>query len=192
MRVGVLALQGDVREHERLLSDLGVKTVPVRRPADLESIDGLVIPGGESTAISKLINLFGLMQPLRDFVDKKPVLGTCAGLILLSNEVEGRLEDQELIGGLDIRASRNAYGSQTDSFEATVEYASQKEHVAFIRAPRILDTKTAEVLASYQGEPVAVKQGHLFAACYHPEITGSSYLHSLFITEIETQLKTVI
>jgi pyridoxal 5'-phosphate synthase pdxT subunit len=186
LRIGVLALQGDVREHERLLTELGVETVSVRRPADLEAIDGLVIPGGESTAISKLITLFGLMQPLREFVSNKPVLGTCAGLILLSNEVEGRLEDQELIGGLDIRASRNAYGSQADSFEATVVYEGQDEHVAFIRAPRILDTKNTEVIARYQGEPVAVRQGSLFAACYHPEITGSNYLHSLFITEIES------
>ena len=110
MLIGVLALQGDVREHENLLHDLGVQTKSVRRPVDLEGIDGLIVPGGESTAISKLINLFDLMQPLRDFVTHKPVLGTCAGLILLSDEVEGRLEDQELIGGLKIKASRNAYG----------------------------------------------------------------------------------
>lgn len=187
MRVGVLALQGDVREHELLLSKLGVESVPVRRPQDLEKIDGLIIPGGESTAISKLINLFDLMQPLRDFASQKPVLGTCAGLILLSNEVEGRLEDQDLIGGLDIRASRNAYGSQTDSFEATVDYQDTSEHVAFIRAPKILDSKNTKVLATYQGQPVAVQQGNLFAACYHPEITGSTHLHSLFITEIESR-----
>ena len=186
MRVGVLALQGDVREHEAILSRLGVESVPVRRAKDLDSLDGLVIPGGESTAISKLIVLFDLLEPLREFVRTKPVLGTCAGLILLSNEVEGRLSDQELIGGLDIKASRNAYGSQTDSFEAEVQYADHAEHVAFIRAPRILDTKNAKVLATYQGEPVAVQQGNTFAACYHPEITGSSFLHSLFITEIES------
>jgi pyridoxal 5'-phosphate synthase pdxT subunit len=192
LRVGVLALQGDVREHESVLKSLGVEAVLVRRPVDLEGLDGLVIPGGESTAISKLINLFGLMQPLRDFVNSKPVLGTCAGLILLSNEVEGRLSDQQLIGGLDIVASRNAYGSQADSFEAEVQYQDGAEHVAFIRAPRIIDTKNARVLATFQGEPVAVQQGKLFAACYHPEITGSGYLHSLFITEIETGSKTVI
>lgn len=186
MRVGVLALQGDVREHQAILSELGAETVSVRRPADLESLDGLVIPGGESTAISKLIVLFDLLEPLREFVRTKPVLGTCAGLILLSDDVEGRLSDQELIGGLDIQASRNAYGSQTDSFEASVQYEGHQEHVAFIRAPKILQTKNAKILATYQGEPVAVQQGKIFAACYHPEITGSSYLHSLFITEIES------
>jgi pyridoxal 5'-phosphate synthase pdxT subunit len=186
LRVGVLALQGDVREHRAILHNLGADTVDVRRPADLQELDGLVIPGGESTAISKLINLFGLMEPLRDFVTSKPVLGTCAGLILLSNEVEGRLDDQELIGGLDISASRNAYGSQTDSFEADVQYEERQEHVAFIRAPRIIDIREAKVLASYQGEPVAVQQGKVIAACFHPEITGSDYLHSLFITEIES------
>lgn len=186
MRIGVLALQGDVREHQRILETLGAQTVQVRLPADLQELDGLVIPGGESTAISKLIGIFGLLEPLRDFVKEKPVLGTCAGLILLSNQVEGRLSDQELIGGLDIRASRNAYGSQTDSFEAAVEYQDATEHVAFIRAPRILDAGNAEVIARYQGEAVAVKQGKILAACYHPEITGSTHLHSLFITEIQS------
>ena len=187
MLVGVLALQGDVREHENLLHDLGVETRSVRRPVDLEGLDGLIIPGGESTAISKLINLFGLMHPLREFVASKPVLGTCAGLILLSDEVEGRLEDQELIGGLNIKASRNAYGSQTDSFEAEVQYEGAREHVAFIRAPRILDTRNTKVLASYKGEPVAVQQGNIMAAAYHPEITGSRHLHGLFVTEIESR-----
>lgn len=187
MLIGVLALQGDVREHENLLHDLGVQTRSVRRPGDLEQLDGLIVPGGESTAISKLINLFGLMQPLRDFVASKPVLGTCAGLILLSDEVEGRLEDQELIGGLDIKSSRNAYGSQTDSFEAEVVYEGTTEHVAFIRAPRILETRQTKVLATYQGEPVAVQQGNIMAAAYHPEITGSRHLHGLFISEIESR-----
>ena len=187
MLIGVLALQGDVREHENLLHDLGVQTKSVRRPIDLEGIDGLIVPGGESTAISKLINLFDLMQPLRDFVTHKPVLGTCAGLILLSDEVEGRLEDQELVGGLKIRASRNAYGSQTDSFEAEVEYEGASERVAFIRAPKILDAGESNVLARYNGEPVAVQQGNIMAAAFHPEITRGRHLHSLFISEIESR-----
>ena len=187
MLIGVLALQGDVREHENLLHDLGVESRLVRRPVDLEGLDGLVLPGGESTAISKLINLFDLMQPLRDFVAHKPVLGTCAGLILLSDEVEGRLNDQELIGGLKVRASRNAYGSQTESFEAEVDYGGASEHVAFIRAPRILDARETKVLSRFNGEPVAVQQGNIFAAAYHPEITGSRYLHGLFISEIESR-----
>lgn len=186
MRVGVLALQGDVAEHTLLLEQLGVTSVQVRRPADLENLDGLVIPGGESTAISKLLVLFEMMQPVRDFVASRPVLATCAGLILMSNEVSGRLTDQELIGGLDIVASRNAYGSQTDSFEAEVNYDDgATERVAFIRAPRILNSKSCEVIATFQGEAVAVKQGNVIAASYHPEITGSTHLHSLFMAEIQ-------
>lgn len=184
MRVGVLALQGDVREHAAILEKLGVEAVLVKRPADLAGLDGLILPGGESTAMSKLLVLFGMMEPVREFVRSKPVLGTCAGLILLSNEVEGRLADQELIGGLDIVASRNAYGSQTESFESNVEYAGTSEWVAFIRAPRILDAKSAEIVSKLDGEVVAVKQGNIMAACYHPEITGSTHLHSLFISAI--------
>ncbi len=187
MRVGVLALQGDVREHQRILESLGAEAVWVRRKEDLKNLDGLVIPGGESTAISKLIGIFDLMQTLREFVATKPVLGTCAGLILLSDQVEGRLDDQELIGGLDIVSSRNAYGSQANSFEATVQYEDTTEPVAFIRAPKILDTKSAKVLATYQGQPVAVQQNNILAACYHPEITGSTHLHSLLITEIDSR-----
>lgn len=187
MRVGVLALQGDFREHAELLEKLGVNAVKVRRPQDLENIEGLVIPGGESTAISKLLVIFGMMQPIREFVKHKPVLATCAGLILLSNEVEGRLQDQELIGGLDIKASRNAYGSQLDSFEAVVDYGDFSEPVAFIRAPRILETRAAKVLAKLGTEVVAVQQGNLIAASYHPEITGATHLHSLFITQIRNQ-----
>lgn len=186
MRVGVLALQGDVREHRATLTSLGADVVEVRRPGDLQDLDGLVIPGGESTAISKLIKLFDLLEPLREFTRTKPVLATCAGLILLSDEVEGKLADQELIGGLAITASRNAYGSQAESFEADVQYETHQEHVAFIRAPRILDTKKTQVLATYQGEAVAVQQGKVIAACFHPEITGSEFLHSLFITEIQS------
>lgn len=186
MRVGVLALQGDVREHSLVLAGLGAEVVHVRRPAELESLDGIVIPGGESTAISKLLVLFGMMQPVREFVAEKPVLATCAGLILMSNEVVGRLDDQELIGGLDIVASRNAYGSQADSFEADVVYGDRtSERVAFIRAPKILDQKLCKVIASYQDDVVAVQQGRVIAASYHPEITGSTHLHSLFMAEIQ-------
>lgn len=187
MRIGVLALQGDFREHAELLEKLGVDAVRVRRPADLDQVEGLVIPGGESTAISKLLVIFGMMEPVRKFVKTQPVLATCAGLILLSDEVEGRLADQELIGGLGIKASRNAYGSQLDSFEAVVDYGNVSEKVAFIRAPKILETRSAKVLARFGEEVVAVQQGNLIAASYHPEITGATHLHSLFITQIQNQ-----
>lgn len=173
-------------EHTLLLGHLGVAAIQVRRPADLENLDGLVIPGGESTAISKLLVLFDMMNPLREFVSTKPVLATCAGMILMSNEVKGRLDDQELIGGLDVVSSRNAYGSQTDSFEADVHYSDAlTERVAFIRAPRILDAKSSEVIATLRGEAVAVRQGNIIAASYHPEITGGIHLHSLFIAEMQ-------
>lgn len=188
MRVGVLALQGDVREHISLLTKLGVEATEVRRPVELQNLDGLVLPGGESTVISKLLVMFGMMQPVREFVAVKPTLATCAGLILVSNEVQGKLVDQELIGGLEIVSSRNAYGSQTDSFEAEVKYFGNQEAietVAFIRAPRIIDAKNCSVIATHLGEPVAVQQGRLIAAAYHPEITGGTHLHSLFISEIE-------
>lgn len=195
MRVGVLALQGDVREHISLLTSIGVSAVDVKRPSDLEDLDGLVLPGGESTVISKLLVMFGMMHPVREFVATRPVLATCAGLILVSNQVHGKLEDQELIGGLDIVASRNAYGSQTDSFEAEVSYSGGnevQEKVAFIRAPKILDSRNSKVIATHKGEVVAVQQGSLIAATYHPEITGNTHLHSLFIAEIEKRNKAVI
>lgn len=184
MLVGVLALQGDFREHIQTLESLGVKAVAVRYPLQLEQIDALVIPGGESTAISKLATLFGLIEPLREFVRSKPTLGTCAGLILLSDEVEGALPGQELIGGLHIKSSRNAYGGQTHSFEADVDFGGQNERVAFIRAPKILDASKVEVIATLDGQAVAVRSGNLFGASFHPEVTGGKVLHRLFIDAV--------
>lgn len=192
MRVGVLALQGDVREHVSLLAKLNVDAIEVRRPRDLAVIDGLILPGGESTAISKLLVIFDMLQPIQQFVAVKPVLATCAGLILISNEVRGKLSDQSLIGGLDITCSRNAYGSQTDSFEAEVQYHGDnevREQVAFIRAPKILDAKNSKILASHQGEVVAVQQGKIIAAAFHPEITGATHLHSLFLAELKKEIR---
>lgn len=185
MRIGVLALQGDVREHLAVIEKLGQIPVAVKTEAQLGEIDGLIIPGGESTTISKLAVNFGLMPKLRDFCKQKPVLGTCAGLILLSDKVEGALSDQELIGGLPIVVERNAYGGQTHSFEAEIQIAGTVENVAFIRAPRILDVGPAEVLAEYQGEAVAVKFGNLVGASFHPELTGGTKLHELFVTVVE-------
>ncbi|MGA1628159.1 MAG: pyridoxal 5'-phosphate synthase glutaminase subunit PdxT, partial [Aquiluna sp.] len=154
MPIGVLALQGDVREHIQLLTELGSSASEVRTADQLASCDALVIPGGESTTISKLLVNFGLMDPVKDFVSSKPVLGTCAGLILLSEEVVGRLPDQQLIGGLPITVERNAYGGQTHSFEAEVDFTEVSETAAFIRAPRIVDVKGCEVIARLGGEPV--------------------------------------
>ncbi len=184
MTVGVLALQGDVREHVELLRTLGADAIAVKTEEQLQSVDGLVIPGGESTTISKLLVIFGMLEPVRKFAQSKPVLGTCAGLILLSDSVQGRLPDQELIGGLPIEVSRNAYGGQTHSFEGLVEIDGKTERVAFIRAPKILDASKAEVIATFEGEPVAVRHGKIMGASFHPELTGSEVLHRLFLEQL--------
>lgn len=184
MTVGVLALQGDVREHVELLRTLGADAIAVKTEEQLQSVDGLVIPGGESTTISKLLVIFGMLEPLRKFAQSKPVLGTCAGLILLSDSVQGRLPDQELIGGLPIEVSRNAYGGQTHSFEGLVEIDGKTERVAFIRAPKILDASKVEVIATFEGEPVAVRHGKIMGASFHPELTGSEVLHRLFLEQL--------
>ncbi|PWL20442.1 MAG: pyridoxal 5'-phosphate synthase glutaminase subunit PdxT [Candidatus Aquiluna sp. XM-24bin5] len=186
MPVGVLALQGDVREHLAILSDLGESATPVRSQEELASCTGLVIPGGESTTISKLLVNYELLEPVRKFVRERPVLGTCAGLILLSDEVVGKLEDQQLIGGLAVAVERNAYGGQTHSFEAEVEFGDSSERVAFIRAPRILDVGECEVIATYEGEPVAVRDGKLFGATFHPELTGAKELHRRFLSAVQS------
>jgi 5'-phosphate synthase pdxT subunit len=184
LTVGVLALQGDVREHVELLKTLGADAIAVKTEKQLQSVDGLVIPGGESTTISKLLVIFGMLEPVRKFAQSKPVLGTCAGLILLSDSVQGRLPDQELIGGLPIEVSRNAYGGQTHSFEGLVEIDGKTERVAFIRAPKILDASKAEVIATFEGEPVAVRHGKIMGASFHPELTGSEVLHRLFLEQL--------
>lgn len=184
MTVGVLALQGDVREHIDLLKAIGADAIAVKTIEQLESVDGLVIPGGESTTISKLLVVFGMMGAVQKFVRTKPVLGTCAGLILLSDSVQGKLPDQELIGGLPIEVSRNAYGGQTHSFEGVVEIDGKAERVAFIRAPKILDASKAEVIATFEGEPVAVRHGKIMGASFHPELTGSKVLHKLFLDQL--------
>ncbi len=184
MTVGVLASQGDVREHVELLRTLGADAIAVKTEEQLQSVDGLVIPGGESTTISKLLVIFGMLEPVRKFAQSKPVLGTCAGLILLSDSVQGRLPDQELIGGLPIEVSRNAYGGQTHSFEGLVEIDGKTERVAFIRAPKILDASKVEVIATFEGEPVAVRHGKIMGASFHPELTGSEVLHRLFLEQL--------
>jgi pyridoxal 5'-phosphate synthase pdxT subunit len=182
--IGVLSLQGDFREHILTLESLGVQAIKVRTEAELNAVDGLVIPGGESTAISKLAVNFGLIEPLRKFAKTKPVLGTCAGLIMLSDQVEGAIEGQQFIGGIGVKTSRNAYGGQTHSFEAVVDFGDVQEKVAFIRAPKILETSSAKVIARLNREAVAVKDGNLFGASFHPEITGSKVLHKLFIDAV--------
>lgn len=182
--IGVLALQGDVREHIALLESLGASAFSVKTRSDLARSTALVFPGGESTTISKLAVNFGLIEYIREFIAEKPVLGTCAGLILLSQGAIGALSDQQLFGGLDVTVERNAYGGQTHSFEAEVEFATGSERVAFIRAPRIVDVGDCEVIATLEGQPVAVRSGNTIGASFHPEITGATSLHKLFLESI--------
>ena len=194
-RVGVLALQGDVREHERALGEAGAVPVRVRRPAELAAVDGLVLPGGESTTIGRLARVFGLLEPLRRAVaDGLPVYGSCAGMVLLAREVLDGEPGQETVGGLDVVVRRNAFGRQVDSFEADLPVGGvdgPPVRAVFVRAPWVEEAGDAvEVLArvgggTADGRVVAVRQGPLLATSFHPELTGDSRLHSLFTTMVK-------
>lgn len=184
--VGVLALQGDVHEHLRTLARLGVRGLRVRRQRDLERLDGVIVPGGESTTIGKLLVRTGMLAPLRGAVERGlPVFGTCAGMILLSREL-AQERDQPLLGVLGVRTERNAYGRQVDSFDTSLEVADVAGgpmDVSFIRAPRVVEVldDDVEVLARVDGFPVVVRQGHVWAAAFHPELTGDDRLHAAFV-----------
>ncbi|WP_377322681.1 pyridoxal 5'-phosphate synthase glutaminase subunit PdxT [Pimelobacter simplex] len=183
--IGVFALQGDVREHLQTLTALGADAFPVRRPTELARCDGLVLPGGESTTMSKLARTFELLDPLRERIaGGMPTFGTCAGMILLADRIEGGTADQETIGGLDVTVRRNAFGRQVDSFEADLPFTGLDApvHAVFIRAPWVEATgPSVEVLARAQGHPVAVRQGHLMATSFHPEVDGDGRVHRLFV-----------
>ena len=179
-RVGVLAYQGDVREHLAALEAAGAEAVEVRRVDELDAVDGLVVPGGESTVIGKLAARYGLLEPLRERAAAGlPVLGTCAGMIFLARDVEG--PPQDLLGVLDVRVRRNAFGRQVASFEAEVDVKGVDGGPvagAFIRAPWVADAgPEVEVLAEVDGKVVAVRQGNLLATAFHPELTGEVRLH---------------
>jgi len=184
-RVGVLALQGDFREHVSMLRDLGVAAEPLRSKDELELVDGLVMPGGESTTMDKLMRKFGLRDPLRERIGAGlPVMATCAGLILLANQVEDGLPDQETLHALPIVVRRNAYGRQPESFEADLDIAGMKAPFrgVFIRAPvieRVDDD--IEVLATAREHPVAIRRGPILALAFHPELTGDRRLHQMFL-----------
>jgi len=187
--IGVLALQGDVREHLTTLGRVGAHAVAVRRPSELASVDGLVMPGGESTTISKLARIFDLLEPLRQYVkDGMPVFGTCAGMIMLADRIEDGIQGQETIGGLDVTVRRNAFGRQVDSFEAELDVAHLEDpfHAVFIRAPWVEEVgRAVEVVATVASGPaagriVAVRQRHLLATSFHPEVTGDDRLHRYF------------
>ncbi len=185
-RIGILALQGDVREHARALHAVGARPVEVRRAAELAAVDGLVLPGGESTTIGRLLRVFELLEPLRTaVVAGLPVFGSCAGMILLARDVVDGRPDQPLIGGLDMVVRRNAFGRQVDSFEVDLDVDGVEGppvHAVFIRAPWVEKAgDTVEVLARVAEAPVAVRQGPLLATAFHPELTGDSRMHRLFV-----------
>ena len=187
--VGVLALQGDVAEHLHVLKDLGCNAVEVRTPAQLASVDALVIPGGESTTIYKLAVIFGMLEPLKLAISSGlPVLGTCAGLILLAREILDPASGQQSFGGLDISVRRNAFGNQNDSFETEVAVTGIETDVraAFIRAPIVEEVSAdVEVIASLpSGQIVGVRQGKVIGISFHPEVYKDSRIHSLLINSI--------
>jgi pyridoxal 5'-phosphate synthase pdxT subunit len=176
MRIGVLALQGNFREHAAMLRRLGADPVEVRKPEQLDDLDGLVIPGGESTTFMRLMHLYGLEDAIRRF--EQPVLGTCAGLIVL---------DRDHLGLVDLSVERNAYGRQVASFEADLELAGEDEPLrgVFIRAPRVEQAGAAvEVLAKLGGEPVLLRQGRFLVATFHPELTDDTRVHELFLDAV--------
>lgn len=184
--IGVLALQGDVREHLIALAAADAVARPVRRPEELAEVDGLVIPGGESTTMSKLAVLFGMMEPLRERIAAGlPVYGTCAGLIMLADKILDPRSGQETLGGIDMIVRRNAFGRQNESFEAAVEVAGVTDGPVdgvFIRAPWVESVGAeVEVLAEHDGHIVAVRQGNSLATSFHPELTGDHRVHGLFV-----------
>jgi len=192
--IGVLALQGDVREHRAALEASGARTLAVRRPAELAAVDGLVLPGGESTTIDKLLRIFDLYEPLRARIaDGLPVYGSCAGMILLADRVLAGTSDQQTLGGLHATVRRNAFGRQVDSFEADLPFEHLEGgpvHAVFIRAPWIEEVgDDVDVLARIPddypepvaGKIVAVRQGSLLATSFHPEISGDRRVHEYFV-----------
>ncbi|MDQ3663981.1 MAG: pyridoxal 5'-phosphate synthase glutaminase subunit PdxT [Actinomycetota bacterium] len=191
--VGVLALQGDVAEHVRVLETLRTTPLPVRRAADLDAVDALVLPGGESTTMITLAKAFDLLEPLRERIRAGlPAFGTCAGMILLADRIEGGTAGQESIGGLDVTVRRNAFGRQVDSCETDVPFAGLDRpfHAVLIRAPWVEKAGAGvEVLARVEGGPadgriVAVRQGVLLATAFHPEVSGDDRIHRWFVDEL--------
>jgi 5'-phosphate synthase pdxT subunit len=179
-RIGVLAVQGNVREHAAMLRALDAEPVEVRKPEQLRDLDGLVIPGGESTAIARLVRLYGLEEAIRSF--ERPLFGTCAGMILL---------DRSHLGLIDLDVARNAYGRQVASFEADLELDGEDEPLrgVFIRAPRVRDVGPGvEVLAELDGEPVLLRDGRMLVASFHPELTDDTRVHERFLDLVREEM----
>ena len=190
--IGVLALQGAFAAHEAALALCAAETRQVRVPADLDGLDGLVMPGGESTTMSRLLLTSGLFDPLAERIaDGLAVFGTCAGMILLATDVLDGRPDQRSFGAIDIAVRRNGYGRQVDSFEADIEIAAHNGapswpfHAVFIRAPKVESVgEGVDVIASHDGVPVLAKSGRIFVASFHPELTPNHGLHALFLQEV--------
>jgi 5'-phosphate synthase pdxT subunit len=190
-RVGILAFQGDVREHERVLDELDLTHSQVRTVQQLDDVDALIIPGGESGVIDKLTRIFGLRDPLIERIGGGlPVLGTCAGLILLADRLTGGLPDQETVGGLDVTVERNAFGSQIDSFETVITMpviGGDPIKSSFIRAPIVRDAGSAEVIATLpSGEIVGVRQGNIVGISFHPEVSNELRVHDWWVRTVVT------
>ena len=189
----MLALQGDFREHLAVLAKLGAEGVPVRRETDLESIDGLIVPGGESSVMDKLSRLFGLAEPLKAAVASGlPVYGTCAGLIMLADRVLDSIDGQQTLGGFDVTVRRNAFGSQLDSFETDLDVPVLGDvpvHAVFIRAPVVESVGDGVTVLSAldDGRIVAVEQGNLLGTSFHPEITGETRFHEYFLEKVRSR-----
>jgi pyridoxal 5'-phosphate synthase pdxT subunit len=182
MRIGVLAIQGDYEAHKARLEQLGAEVTLVRKPEQLDAIDAIVIPGGESSTFLNFLTERGFLDKLREFVRNKPTFGTCAGAILLAKDVEN--PPQQSLGAMDIRVRRNAYGRQIDSSirEAATQLAGGPLEMVFIRAPRIVEAgKNVEVLATESGDPVLVRQGKIMAATFHPELSSDTRVHQEFL-----------
>jgi len=200
VKIGVLALQGDVREHIQSLSDCGVDSLAVKTKQEIESISALVIPGGESTTISKLARSFDLFDVIKDRIrNGMPTYGSCAGMILLANKVEDAIDGQESFGGINMVVRRNAFGRQVDSFETDLKFkgiTEPKVRAVFIRAPWVESVGSeVEVLAEITdsfgvNHPVAVRQANLLATSFHPELTGDNRVHRFFVENICRQLAT--
>lgn len=190
MKIGVLALQGAFIEHIKKLRALGVDAVEVRLPEDLDGLDGLIIPGGESTTIGKLAVEYGLVEPLQQFAQEKPTWGTCAGMIFLAKDIGN--DRQPLLGLMDVKVNRNAFGRQVDSFEEDLQIAGLGDepfHAVFIRAPVVTDASSGvSILARLEdGRIVAVREGHLLATAFHPELTDDDRLHQYFVNLIRQE-----
>lgn len=193
VKIGVLALQGAVREHVKSLEAPNTEVVIIKRVEQLDDLDGLVFPGGESTTMRRLVNKYGFFQPLRDFAEAgKPIFGTCAGLILMAERIEGSDEEGHL-QLMDMKVERNAFGRQRESFETTlvVDQVADDVEAVFIRAPLISETgESVDILAEYEGEIVAAKQNHLLACSFHPELTDDARLHQFFVKMVKEAKET--